>query len=238
MASSLGAFARIFYQNCRIWSVSTTRPGLLGSSSQPKLPWMQDRKEFSEDIPAKPKRPLTSFFQFTSEQRPKLTAMEPNLSVTDVTKRIGAMWRDLSEDEKEVYRLDFESRREKYTEEMEDYRSRLTDEQLDSMSEIDRNKREMKAKRRHKSEMKKLNKPKRPPTGYSLFIKAQFNQQPAGGRTREEIQAQFKEAASIWHSLPDHEKQQYHEEASLLTETYREEMEEWKRKMEGEGIST
>ena len=38
-------------------------------------------------------------------------------------------------------------------------------------------------------EMKKLNKPKRPPSGYSLFVKAHLNSayRPAGGHTREEI---------------------------------------------------
>nr|AFN61226.1 mitochondrial transcription factor A [Paracentrotus lividus] len=239
MAASFGAFSRVFSQKCRIWSISVTRSGLLGSSQQ-TLPWIHETRDFSQsqDIPAKPKRPLTSFFQFALEQRPKIVAMEPSMSVTEVTKRIAAMWKDMSEHQKEVYRSDFETRREKYMEEMEQYRSRLTDEQLDTLMEQDRDKRQKRAKRRQKAELKKLNKPKRPPTGYSLFIKAHFNQRATGGKTREEVRVIFKEAASIWHSLPEYERQQYNEEASLLSETYREEMEEWKRKMEEEGIET
>nr|XP_054773922.1 transcription factor A, mitochondrial-like [Lytechinus pictus] len=238
MAATIGAFSRIFQQKCRILSISAIRPVFLGGSEHQWLPWKQDTKQFSNDLPAKPKRPLTTFFLFSTEQRPKLTAMEPNLSVTDLSKKIAAMWKDLSDDEKEVYRLEFESRREKYMEEMEEYRSRLTDEQLETVTEMGRKKREMRAKRRHKTEMKKLNKPKKPPTGYSLFIRAHFSQQMVGGRTREEVRAQFREAASIWRSLPEEEKQQYNEESSLLTETYREEMDEWKRKMEEDGIAT
>ncbi|XP_072165591.1 transcription factor A, mitochondrial-like [Diadema setosum] len=237
MAISMGVLFRTFSQKCKIVHASA-RQGLLGSSTcLPSCPRIQHYQTISDDIPPKPKRPLSSFFLFVVEQRPKILAEEPDLRNTEVVKRIAAMWKEMSDSEKEVYRQEFESQRIKFQEEMEDFRSRLTDEQLDTLMEMSRKKREMRSKRRHRAELRKLNKPKRPPSGYSLFVKEHLSStlRPGGARTTEEKQAMFKDAAEAWNAIPDYEKQRYNEEANQLLETYKEEMNDWKRRMEEEG---
>ena len=50
------------------------------------------------------KKPLTGFMLFSKEHRPKLKEEEPDLTFGQIGKRLGEMWRALSDEEKEEYK--------------------------------------------------------------------------------------------------------------------------------------
>lgn len=82
-------------------------------SEEEKQRWglaMSSSSSNSEDsIPSKtgatskPKRPLSAYFYFEKEMRPKIKSDFPTLGGNDVTKQIGILWRGLHEKEKLPY---------------------------------------------------------------------------------------------------------------------------------------
>jgi hypothetical protein len=50
-----------------------------------------------------PKKPLTAFMFFNMETRPKVVEENPGIAFGEVGKKLGAMWKTLSEDDKAPY---------------------------------------------------------------------------------------------------------------------------------------
>ena len=50
--------------------------------------------------PNAPKRPLTAFMYFAREERPKVMKDNPNFSVPEIGKELGARWRKLEDNER------------------------------------------------------------------------------------------------------------------------------------------
>ena len=71
--------------------------------------------------PNLPKRPLSAYFYFCKDARPKLKAKHPEIKLVDFSKLLGKIWSGLSEEEKTPYRILQEKDRERYDEEMELY---------------------------------------------------------------------------------------------------------------------
>ena len=44
--------------------------------------------------PNAPKRPLSAFFLFSQDERPHIKAKNPSMSVGDISKQIGARWKN------------------------------------------------------------------------------------------------------------------------------------------------
>ena len=53
--------------------------------------------------PTKPKRPMNAFMMFAKENRTQLREDNPELKVTEVSKLLGAKWREMTEDEKSPF---------------------------------------------------------------------------------------------------------------------------------------
>merc|ERR1712057_138238 len=53
--------------------------------------------------PNAPKRNLSAYFFFMNDQRPKVVKSNPDLKVTEVGKKLGELWRAMSDSEKAPY---------------------------------------------------------------------------------------------------------------------------------------
>jgi len=53
---------------------------------------------------AKKKRPLSGFMKFSQEHRAKVKEENPDISFGGIGKKLGEMWRALSDKEKESYK--------------------------------------------------------------------------------------------------------------------------------------
>ena len=59
-------------------------------------------KKRAKKDPNAPKRANTSFILFSKEYRNKVLEEDPSLSVVDVSKKLGVLWKEVSSEEKKV----------------------------------------------------------------------------------------------------------------------------------------
>lgn len=78
------------------------------------------KKEKDENAP---KAPLTAFFCFANEVRPKIRKEKPELKMVEVSKEISAMWNKLDEKQKETYVKMSAKDKERYEREKKEYNS-------------------------------------------------------------------------------------------------------------------
>merc|ERR1711959_774362 len=69
-----------------------------------------------------PKKPLTPFFLFSMETRPKLLKEDPSLKIEVLGKKMGVMWNALSAEEKQKYISEREKNMEVYKVALEQYK--------------------------------------------------------------------------------------------------------------------
>ncbi|KAL0993894.1 hypothetical protein UPYG_G00115290 [Umbra pygmaea] len=73
--------------------------------------------------PNAPKRPPSGFFVFCAEQRPKIKAQHPSFGIGDVAKKLGEMWNNLTDSNKQPYLAKAKKLKEKYQKDVADYKS-------------------------------------------------------------------------------------------------------------------
>lgn len=72
--------------------------------------------------PNAPKRPLSTFFLFSQDERPKIKKDNPSLSVADIAKVIGERWRSIGDDKKRQYEERARQEKERYDREITEYK--------------------------------------------------------------------------------------------------------------------
>jgi hypothetical protein len=72
--------------------------------------------------PNAPKRPLSAFFIFSQDERPKIKVQNASLSVADVAKIIGEKWRGAPDDLKRKYEKAAKEAKERYEIELQAYK--------------------------------------------------------------------------------------------------------------------
>lgn len=78
------------------------------------------RKKRTRD-PKVPKKPVTAFSHFTALERDTYKVSHPGISRGDLTKFLGAAWKELGDEPKKRYNEMFEQDKKRYAEEMEKY---------------------------------------------------------------------------------------------------------------------
>jgi len=72
-------------------------------SSEEKPRKRKPAKKRTKKDPNAPKRPVNAYMFFTKEKRDQVRAKYPDLPMVDVSKKLGAMWKLLEDNEKETY---------------------------------------------------------------------------------------------------------------------------------------
>jgi len=72
--------------------------------------------------PNAPKQPLTPFFLYSTEERPKVKEDHPTMSVTDVAKELGRRWSELNTETKQSFHARADELRQKFDLEMAAYK--------------------------------------------------------------------------------------------------------------------
>lgn len=78
-------------------------------SDDEKKPFSQMETQIVEEeeiqqISKKPKRSLGSFMMFVRERKGKIQEENPNIRMATICKKLGQQWRELEEEEKQVYK--------------------------------------------------------------------------------------------------------------------------------------
>ena len=100
-----------------------------------------------------PKNPKTSYIFYCQEKRPEVKEEKPDLNTQDILRELGALWKEVDDEEKEKYKKMAEDDKERYKNEMENYDPNQAEEE--------------KPKKERKKKVKGA--PKNPRTAYNFF---------------------------------------------------------------------
>lgn len=189
-------------------------------------------KCFSSNVGNHPKKPLTSYLRFSTEQLPRFKAKHPDVKLSELMRKIGAAWRELPDEEKKVYEADFKAEWKAYKEAMSKFKDQLTPTQLVSFEREGREKRLRKKTSIKKRELTLLGKPKRPRSAYNIYVSECFQE------SRENSsQGKLKTINESWKNLSSDERQVYIQLAKDDRIRYDNEMKSWEDQMAEEGRS-
>ncbi|XP_062911164.1 high mobility group protein B2-like isoform X6 [Mobula hypostoma] len=86
------------------------------------VPQEGDKKKKKD--PSAPKRPLSAFFIFCSDKRPKVKSESPGMSIGDIAKKLGEMWSTVQTKDKQTYQQKASKLKEKNEKEIAAYRAK------------------------------------------------------------------------------------------------------------------
>uniref|UniRef100_A0A8D0L2Q0 Transcription factor A, mitochondrial n=1 Tax=Sphenodon punctatus TaxID=8508 RepID=A0A8D0L2Q0_SPHPU len=185
-------------------------------------------KWFSKYISSdnRPKQPLTAYFRFLKDQHHIYKKQNPDVTVVERAKKIAHAWRELPASEKQTYEAAAKADRQVFLEELAKYKARLTLEQQTTLKEEKRLKRSKQKAIRKKRELTRLGKPKRPRSGFNIFMSEHF--QEAKGIS---VQAKMKNLFDEWKRLPSSQNQIYLQLAEDDKIRYENEIKSWEEQM-------
>ncbi|XP_004858361.1 transcription factor A, mitochondrial [Heterocephalus glaber] len=189
-------------------------------------------KWFSSTLNGYPKKPVNSYIRFTREKMNILRAQYPELKVTELAKRLGEQWKELSDAEKKMYEDAYKEEWKAYREEVNRIHEVLTPAERKSLVES-RAQRFFKGERViKKKELLMLGKPKRARTAYNIFLSEYLP--TCEGAT---IQAKWKSAHENWKNLSSSQKLVYEHLAKDDKIRYANEIRSWEERMIEDGRS-
>eukprot|EP00201_Polytomella_parva_P011999 CAMPEP_0175062378 /NCGR_PEP_ID=MMETSP0052_2-20121109/14136_1 /TAXON_ID=51329 ORGANISM="Polytomella parva, Strain SAG 63-3" /NCGR_SAMPLE_ID=MMETSP0052_2 /ASSEMBLY_ACC=CAM_ASM_000194 /LENGTH=87 /DNA_ID=CAMNT_0016328395 /DNA_START=46 /DNA_END=309 /DNA_ORIENTATION=+ len=87
------------------------------------MPKAVTKKEKKEKDPNAPKKPCGAYMWFCKEKREGVKSENPEMSVTDIGKRLGQLWKESSEEEKQRFHALAKKDKERYDKELAEYKS-------------------------------------------------------------------------------------------------------------------
>ncbi|XP_059137614.1 transcription factor A, mitochondrial [Peromyscus eremicus] len=189
-------------------------------------------KWFSSNLSNYPKKPMSSYLRFSTEQLPRFKAKHPDAKLSELVRKIAAAWRELPDAEKKVYEADFKAEWKAYKEAMSRFKDQLTPSQLVSFEKEVRQKRMKKQALVKKKELMLLGKPKRPRSAYNIYVSESFQE-----ATDQTAQGKLKSINEAWKKLSSDEKQAYIQLAKDDRIRYDNEMKSWEEQMAEVGRS-
>jgi structure-specific recognition protein 1 len=158
-----------------------------------------------------PKRPLTGFFRYAQSIREEVQASS-GLKGIKVTPLLSQRWKELSEEEKDVYNVEFRSEMAGWKEQYAAYKTTQSYKDFQAKKS---------AKKLKDQKPKDTNAPKRPLTSYILFCSDVRDEvrSALGGEdaTFGQIGAKM---SSMWREMSDDDKQYYTEKAAEAKAEY------------------
>ena len=179
------------------------------SAVEPKKEKAEKEKEKKD--PNAPKGAKNAFIFFCNEKRQEVKEENASLKATDITKKLGEMWKDEDEEEKERYKKMAEDDKKRYAEEIKEYEPK----------EGFKNPKSPK-----KSKKVKSTAPKRALSAYLFFCQA----------TREDLKKKnpsiksseiLSELGKMWKTLSEKKKKPFEKMAEEDKNRYAEEMKEY-----------
>ena len=83
------------------------------------------RNKRKKKDPNAPKRPLSAFFLYCSDERPAVKALYPNYSVGEAAKELGERWNKVSPEVKAKYEAKAQADKGRYDRESANYKAKL-----------------------------------------------------------------------------------------------------------------
>ncbi|NXL86311.1 TFAM factor, partial [Alectura lathami] len=174
----------------------------------------------------RPKRPLTAYFRFLKDNQPAFREKNPEMSNLELVKKMAGAWRELPASQKQIYEEARKTDWQKYEEQLAAYKAQLTPDQTAALKEERRKRLAKRRSFRKKRELTVLGKPKRPRSGFNIFVSENFQQSKGVSPT-----AKLKQLFETWQNLSSSQKQPYLQLAQDDKVRYENEMKSWEAKM-------
>lgn len=165
-----------------------------------------------------PKRPLSSYLFFSTEKGKEVRQEHPDWSVGDVSKEVGRMWRELSDEDRVEYEEKASEAKERYQEEMKSYVP-------PPQSEMDENKKKTKPKSGFDEEGNA--KPKKGMTSF-LFYSGAMREKVKAANPEMKIGEVAKVLGAQWKNLETKEKAKWEKMAEKDKVRYERDMESYR----------
>ncbi|KAL5018005.1 hypothetical protein ScPMuIL_003727 [Solemya velum] len=110
----------------------------------------------SQDVPKPPKKPLAAFFEFKAIKKEEIMKNNPGIKSTDVVRVAAEMWRNLDEEDKQIFKGNARERMQAYRIQYNDFISELSKEDLEKIAINKRQKKLARAKHTRKKELHKI----------------------------------------------------------------------------------
>ncbi|NXT22305.1 TFAM factor, partial [Syrrhaptes paradoxus] len=181
----------------------------------------------------RPKRPLTAYFRFLKENHSAFRQKNPEMSNMELVKKIAGAWKELPASQKQaslylcfVYEEATKIDLQRYGEQLAAYKAQLTPAQAAALKEEKRKRLAKRRSFRAKRELTVLGKPKRPRSGFNIFVSENFQESEGVSPA-----AKLKKLFDTWQKLSSSQKQPYLQLAEDDKVRYKNEMKSWEAKM-------
>ncbi|XP_017004923.1 transcription factor A, mitochondrial isoform X1 [Drosophila takahashii] len=180
-------------------------------------------------LPPRPKKPLTPYFRFMREQRPKLMASNPKITTIEAVRQLSKNWSDADVQLKERLQAEFKKDQQIYLEQRTKYDATLTDEQRAEIKQLKQDLVDAKERRQLRKRVKELGRPKKPASAFLRFIASERTNTPQGAK--QTYREWHQKTTAKWTRLSDSEKEVYMQESRKEMELYRKAISVWEEKM-------
>ncbi|XP_059677229.1 transcription factor A, mitochondrial [Gavia stellata] len=174
----------------------------------------------------RPKRPLTAYFRFLKENHSAFRQSNPEMSNIELVKKIAGAWKELPASQKQVYEEARKTDWQRYEEQLAAYKAQLSPAQAAALKEERRKRLAKRRSFRAKRELTVLGKPKRPRSGFNIFVSENFQESEGISPA-----AKLKQLYDVWRKLSSSQKQPYLQLAEDDKVRYENEMKSWEAKM-------
>ncbi|XP_043651315.1 transcription factor A, mitochondrial isoform X1 [Drosophila teissieri] len=207
-----------------------TPPRPLAAASISNTPVVPSKTlEEQVGLPPRPKKPLTPYFRFMREQRPKLKAANPQITTVEVVRQLSKSWSDVDAQLKERLQAEFKRDQQIYLEQRTKYDATLTEEQRAEIKQLKQDIVEAKERRQLRKRVKELGRPKKPASAFLRFIASERTNTPQGAK--QTYREWHQKTTAKWTRLSDSEKEVYMQESRQEMELYRKSISVWEEKM-------
>ncbi|XP_009868078.1 PREDICTED: transcription factor A, mitochondrial, partial [Apaloderma vittatum] len=173
-----------------------------------------------------PKKPLTAYFRFVKENHSAFRQKNPEMNNRELVKKISDTWKELPTSQKQVYEEARKTEWQRYVKQMAAFKAQLTPAQAAALKEERRIRLAKRRSVRAKRELNMLGKPKRPRTGFNIFVSENFKESEGISPM-----AKMKQLYDTWQKLSSSQKQPYLQLAEDDKVRYGNEIKSWEAKM-------
>jgi len=169
-----------------------------------------------------PKRPLTAYFAWQATVRAKITKSLPEgHTVADIAREFSEKWKAMSDSQKAPFEKKYKAEKEKFDKKMAKYKT--TKEYAAFQKKKEQHKLDTVKKQTFK---KDENAPKRPQSGYFLFMADKRDALVEGGMAYKDA---VSKCGEMWSALSAGKKKPYEDKAAAAKAKYEKVLEKYKK---------
>ncbi|KRF83320.1 transcription factor A, mitochondrial isoform X1 [Drosophila virilis] len=180
-------------------------------------------------LPPRPKKPLTPYFRFMREMRPKMLAKDPKITTVEVVRQLSKSWVDVDPKLKERLQSEYKKDQEIYLEQRTKYDATLTDQQRAEIKQMKQDINDAKERKQLRKRIKELGRPKKPASAFLRFVASERTNTPQ--TPNQTYREWHQKATAKWTRLSDEEKAVYLRESRKELDQYKKNISIWEEKM-------